>query len=251
MKCGGTILDRAKRLFLTKDTPLDQLPTKLFAKMAKNGMETKLSPTVATPAVTSSKNERRINIARRETIVVALLNQLRPTLEATLRRTERRETHTLNEREKEMEEDLHGSAFDGGPPKKDKKDKDGDDDSDDSDDDDEDAPIYNPKGVPLGWDGKPIPYWLFKLHGLNHFYPCEICGNESYRGRRNFETNFAEAKHAFGMKSLGIPNTKHFLSATKIEDAQKLWDKLKGTLHHEQFDGSKEEEYEDSPCISK
>ena len=219
MKCGGTILDRAKRLFLTEDTPLDQLPTKLFAKMAKNGMETKLSPTIATPAVISSKNERRIDIAQRETIVVALLNQLRPTLEATPRRTERRETQTVNEREKEMEEDLHRSAFDGGPPKKDKKDKDGDDDSDDSDDDDEDAPIYNPKGVPLGWDGKPIPYWLFKLHGLNHFYPCEICGNESYRGRRNFETHFAEAKHSFGMKSLGIPNTKHFHGVTKIEDA--------------------------------
>jgi splicing factor 3A subunit 3 len=246
MKCGGTVLDRAKRLFLTKDTPLDQLPAKLFTKKPKNGIEANLSPTIETPVVTSAKHERRIDIARRETIVVALLNQLRPTLEATLRRTERRETQTLNEREKEMEEDLHGSAFDGGPPKKDKKDHDGNDESDNSDDDDEDAPIYNPKGVPLGWDGKPIPYWLFKLHGLNHFYPCEICGNESYRGRRNFETHFAEAKHAFGMKSLGIPNTKHFHGVTKIEDAQKLWDKLKGTLHHEQFDGTKEEEYEDS-----
>ena len=48
------------------------------------------------------------------------------------------------------------------------------------------------------------------------------------------------------MKSLGIPNTKHFHGVTKIEDAQKLWDKLKGTLYHKQFDGSKEEEYEDS-----
>ena len=27
-------------------------------------------------------------------------------------------------------------------------------------------PIYNPKNLPLGWDGKPIPYWLYKLHGL-------------------------------------------------------------------------------------
>ena len=32
LKCGGTVTDRAKRLFLTKDTPLDQLPKKLFAK---------------------------------------------------------------------------------------------------------------------------------------------------------------------------------------------------------------------------
>jgi hypothetical protein len=32
------------------------------------------------------------------------------------------------------------------------------------------------RAVPLGWEGgKPIPYvyWLFKLHGLNHFYLCE------------------------------------------------------------------------------
>jgi len=35
-----------------------------------------------------------------------------------------------------------------------------------------DAPIYNPKNLPLGWDGKPIPYWLYKLHGLGIEYKC-------------------------------------------------------------------------------
>jgi len=228
LKCGGRPLDRAKRLFMTKDTPLDQLPKKLFASKA---------PVLDGAAATTIKNERRVDIARREVVVMALLSQLKPTLEATSKRTERRETQTVREREKEMEEDLHGSAVEGPKQKTD---------DDDDDSDDEDAPIYNPKGVPLGWDGKPIPYWLFKLHGLNHFYPCEICGNESYRGRRNFETHFAEAKHAFGMKSLGIPNTKHFHGVTKIEDAQQLWEKLKGQLQQEQFDGTKEEEYEDS-----
>jgi len=24
----------------------------------------------------------------------------------------------------------------------------------------------NPLNIPLGYDGKPIPYWLYKLHGL-------------------------------------------------------------------------------------
>eukprot|EP00980_Cylindrotheca_fusiformis_P031762 scaffold26907_cov176-Cylindrotheca_fusiformis.AAC.1 len=48
------------------------------------------------------------------------------------------------------------------------------------------------------------------------------------------------------MKSLGIPNTKHFHGVTKIEDAQKLWDKLRYQLDNQQFDGTKEEEYEDS-----
>jgi splicing factor 3A subunit 3 len=239
LKCGGTVSDRATRLFLTKDTPLDQLPKKLFAKKTPPPKSDEGS-SVNTTQTVSIKNERRVDIARREVIVTALLNQLKPTLEATVRRNERRETQTPKEREKEIDEDLHGSAIEG------PKEKAGNDGGDSDDSDDEDAPIYNPKGVPLGWDGKPIPYWLFKLHGLNHFYPCEICGNESYRGRRNFETHFAEQKHSLGMKSLGIPNTKHFHGVTKIEDALNLWDKLKDQLQQEQFDGSKDEEYEDS-----
>ena len=35
------------------------------------------------------------------------------------------------------------------------------DDKDDSDEDEE--VIYNPLHLPLGWDGKPIPYWLYKV----------------------------------------------------------------------------------------
>ena len=192
LKCGGTAADRAKRLFMTKDTPLDQLPKKLFAK--------KKLTDAASGGPVASKSESRVDIARRETVVMALLDYLRPTLEATLRRLERRQAQTPKERDQELEEELHGSAME----EESKQKAEGDD--DDSDDED-DAPIYNPKGVPLGWDGKPIPYWLFKLHGLNHFYPCEICGNESYRGRRNFEMHFTEAKHSYGMKCLGIPNT--------------------------------------------
>jgi hypothetical protein len=33
--------------------------------------------------------------------------------------------------------------------------------------DDEDEQVYNPLNLPMGPDGKPIPYWLYKLHGLN------------------------------------------------------------------------------------
>jgi splicing factor 3A subunit 3 len=39
------------------------------------------------------------------------------------------------------------------------------------------------QNLPLGWDGKPIPYWLYKLHGLNISYKCEICGNFTYKVR--------------------------------------------------------------------
>ena len=49
-------------------------------------------------------------------------------------------------------------------------------------DEEEDEYIYNPLKLPLGWDGKPIPYWLYKLHGLNQEFRCEICGN--YRWAR-------------------------------------------------------------------
>ncbi len=45
------------------------------------------------------------------------------------------------------------------------------------DEEEEDEYIYNPLKLPLGWDGKPIPYWLYKLHGLNQEFKCEICGN--------------------------------------------------------------------------
>ena len=75
--------------------------------------------------------------------------------------------------------------------------------------------------------GKPIPYWLYKLHGLNLEFKCEICGNYSYWGPRAFERHFQEWRHAYGMKCLGIPNTKPFHGITLIEDAYTLWAKLK------------------------
>ena len=238
MKCGGTPLDRAKRLFLCKDTPFHELPNKV--RLGNN------KPT----------------LEQLELILVALLEQLRPILDATIRRAERILTQTYTERQRELEEELHGiNNINTALVVKNKKNKklqqnkdtdatsdnEHDDQEDDTEDDEEeDAPIYNPKGVPLGWDGKPIPYWLFKLHGLNHFYHCEICGNESYRGRRNFEKHFTEAKHSHGMKCLGIPNTQHFHGITQIDDAQKLWNQLQSNLSSTLFDGETQEEYEDS-----
>lgn len=62
--------------------------------------------------------------------------------------------------------------------------------SEGSDEDEDDSIPYNPKNLPLGWDGKPIPYWLYKLHGLNISYPCEICGNQIYKGPKAFQRHF-------------------------------------------------------------
>lgn len=124
------------------------------------------------------------------------------------------------------------------------------------DDEDDDEKIYNPLKLPLGWDGKPIPYWLYKLHGLGVEFKCEICSDYVYQGRwvsrelkgaigwktylskywptvilwshvllpfcehrKNFDRHFQEARHAFGMRALGLPNSKQFHEITKIEDA--------------------------------
>lgn len=60
----------------------------------------------------------------------------------------------------------------------------------DQEEDDDERPKYNPKNLPMGWDGRPIPYWLYKLHGLGVEFKCEICGGASYWGRRAFEKHF-------------------------------------------------------------
>ena len=115
----------------------------------------------------------------------------------------------------------------------------------DEDEDAEEKPIYNPLNLPLGWDGKPIPYWLYKLHGLNLEFKCEICGNYSYWGPRPFERHFQEWRHAYGMKCLGIPNSKPFQGITLIEDAYTLWAKLKAEKGTTAFQADTEEEFED------
>lgn len=109
-------------------------------------------------------------------------------------------------------------------------------DGDDSDDDaksDTSERIYNPLKLPLAWDGKPIPYWLYKLHGLGVEFTCEICGNFVYMGRRAFDKHFSEQRHIYGLKCLGISGNASmgglslFREITGIQDALTLWEKLK------------------------
>ena len=54
---------------------------------------------------------------------------------------------------------------------------------------------------------------------MNEKFTCEICGNETYLGRKAYDQHFQKAKHAYGMKCLGIPNTKHFQGISHIQDA--------------------------------
>jgi len=115
----------------------------------------------------------------------------------------------------------------------------------DTESDDEEQQIYNPLKLPMGWDGKPIPYWLYKLHGLGQEFKCEICGNHSYWGRRAYERHFKEWRHQHGMRCLGIPNTKNFNEITSIKEAEVLWEKIKARQGLNKWRPDLEEEYED------
>jgi len=99
--------------------------------------------------------------------------------------------------------------------------------------------------LPAGFDGKPMPLWLFRLHGLNKQFKCEICGNASYWGERAFDKHFNEWRHNHGMKQLRIPNTIHFKGVTEIAEALKLHGKIMNDNRVNQFDPNMEEEFED------
>lgn len=51
----------------------------------------------------------------------------------------------------------------------------------DEDDDQDDEKLYNPLNLPIGPDGRPMPFWLYKIKGLSHEFKCEICDNKVFR----------------------------------------------------------------------
>ncbi|KAJ1799416.1 Pre-mRNA-splicing factor sap61 [Coemansia sp. RSA 2399] len=113
-------------------------------------------------------------------------------------------------------------------------------------DDDKDDQIYNPLNLPLGWDGKPIPYWLYKLHGLGVKFSCEVCGNAVHRGRKAYEKHFQESRHATNMRRLGIPNTRQFHGVSSIKEALALWERIQKENKQEVANTDTFEEFEDS-----
>eukprot|EP00831_Metopus_contortus_P071026 TRINITY_DN6495_c0_g1_i2.p1 TRINITY_DN6495_c0_g1~~TRINITY_DN6495_c0_g1_i2.p1 ORF type:complete len:354 (-),score=71.42 TRINITY_DN6495_c0_g1_i2:77-1138(-) len=113
-------------------------------------------------------------------------------------------------------------------------------------DPEEEKKTLHQKKMPVGWDGQPIPLWLYRAHGLGIEYKCEICGGASYWGRRAFERHFQEWRHAYGMKCLKIPNTIHFRDVTRIADAIRLYKKILEDNYKNSFKPDIEEEFEDS-----
>jgi len=230
LKCGGTLEDRANRLFSTKGKKLSELDTSLFAKNKgkMGGGGATASSSSATGGGAAKEAAKQRETAYLEAQVYRFSELLSEVRNATRENVERKQARTEFERDdsdNELSDDENGAGGNA---------------------DEEDDIPYNPKNLPLGWDGKPIPYWLYKLHGLNISYKCEICGNFTYKGPKAFQRHFAEWRHAHGMRCLGIPNTAHFANVTAIEDAMALWEKLKQQKQDQAWKPEQEEEFEDS-----
>lgn len=90
---------------------------------------------------------------------------------------------------------------------------------------DESATANIMSSMPVGPDGVPMPFWLYKLQGLDVNYTCEICSNETFQGRRAFQRHFGGSKHRFRLRCLGIEPSPAFNGISSIEEAQQLQQK--------------------------
>lgn len=192
------------------------------ARVAETGEEDAAATSRPHPDATIARLKERA-ISEREHRV-KFLSKILDTERANTRvNVERKQGMTERERQMELDalfaESAEPSGGLGG-------DSDGDSDSEEK--------IYNPLKLPLAWDGKPIPYWLYKLHGLGVEFPCEICGNFVYMGRRAFDKHFSEARHMYGLKCLGVTSqTGLFREITGISEAMALWNKLESDRKNE------------------
>ena len=188
----------------------------------------------ANPRGSTVKRLKERAIAEREYRIRRLAATMESVRTDTRVNVERRQGMTERERQLELEAFFAESAE---PAQRN---------GDEESDSDGDEKIYNPLKLPLAWDGKPIPYWLYKLHGLGVEFPCEICGNFVYMGRRAFDKHFNESRHIYGLKCLGITNTTLFREITGIEDALKLWDKILRDKKKEKAGGENVVQMEDA-----
>lgn len=103
------------------------------------------------------------------------------------------------------------------------------------------------RSLPLGADGRPIPFWLYKLQGLHRTHECEICGNFSYKGRAAFEKHFGAPKHQYGLRCLGVSEDSMglFKNIVKIDEAQELWRRLRREQREKDEDEENAVELED------
>lgn len=125
LKCGGTLEERAQRLFSTKGGNIDQ------SLMAKKGGVLGKSVSTAT-----KEQARQKEIASVEAKIYYLSELVKEQRSATKENVQRKQARGDGERN---DSDVEGS----------------DTESEEDDEDNDDVP-YNPKNLPLGWDGKFI-----------------------------------------------------------------------------------------------
>jgi splicing factor 3A subunit 3 len=218
LKCGGTALERAKRLLnasssgaLAPDSPTRSNNGVEGAVIGERVVIEGLIGHIMEKVLTEERRSTALNIEKKQSLSWFELEAERLAEEALAERG----TFVANGRDQEGEEETE-------------------------------QPVYNPKDVPLGWDGKPMPYWLFKLHGLNHEFKCEVCGNATYKVPRAFERHFTDPQHVSGLRCLGVSYSKHYYMVTRISDVQRLRDKIIRETKSVKFDQDVEMEYEDN-----
>ncbi|KAL2269669.1 hypothetical protein VTJ83DRAFT_1853 [Remersonia thermophila] len=187
----------------------------------------------ASAAALSAQRLKERAVAEREFRIRKLAGAMSAERDDTRVNVERRQGMTERERQQELENLYNLTSG------QDKEDEEGD------KEEGEDK-IYNPLKLPLAWDGKPIPFWLYRLHGLGQEFPCEICGNFVYRGRRAFDKHFNETNHITNLKRLGITNTYLFRDITSIEEAVRLWEKIQREQSKNQIDDGAMVQMEDA-----
>ncbi|KAI1372796.1 hypothetical protein F4677DRAFT_431522 [Hypoxylon crocopeplum] len=174
-------------------------------------------------------------IAEREFRVKRLASAMSTERSDTRVNVERKQGMTERERQQELE-----NLFSATAPTSQARD------AEDGEENDDEDKIYNPLKLPLAWDGKPIPFWLYKLHGLGVEFACEICGNFVYMGRRAFDKHFNEARHIYGLKCLGVTNTSLFRDITGIDEALRLWEKIQKDKRKDKVDDGSVVQMEDA-----
>lgn len=229
--------------FTNKNVYTHHMSSKKHLKAAAAAESTPSTTTEPTSAEDAAKRALTLRlkdraIASREWRITHLTTLLKPERDATTTNVERKASLTERERQMELDALFAENATDITPS--------ANDDEEGSENEDDDEKIYNPLKLPLAWDGKPIPYWLYKLHGLGVEFPCEICGNFVYMGRRAFDKHFNEYRHIHGLKCLGITNTTLFREITRIDEAQRLWEKLEADKKRTKVAADTVEEMEDA-----
>ena len=181
--CALPIYLAGQKLYSKQTVYTAHLTSKKHLKSASRLTASSSTPSAAPTSASLSllRHQKNRALALKESLITSLVGPSGPLstiLSDTLSNTERRAALTDRERAVEIEELEAREAAEAAAAAAAAQAK-----GPDEDDEDDDGRIYNPLKLPLGWDGKPIPFWLYKLHGLGVEYKCEICSDFVYMGR--------------------------------------------------------------------